>query len=141
MDQFKITFGVKHPGHNLSLLVRLDDHTVWSQSQCYTGPVEISCNDDDGVHCLEIELAGKQPHHTRVDEQGSIIEDATISITDLAFDKIQLGYLMAQEMTYHHDFNGNGPVTQERFYGTLGCNGIVRLPFSTPFYLWLLEHM
>jgi len=43
--------------------------------------------------------------------------------------------------TYTHDFNGTKELTQEKFYGVMGCNGTVSLKFATPIYLWLLENM
>jgi hypothetical protein len=49
--------------------------------------------------------------------------------------------MITQQATYTHNFNGAGAETQEKFYGEIGCNGIVSLKFSTPIYLWLLEHM
>jgi hypothetical protein len=42
---------------------------------------------------------------------------------------------------YEHDYNGTGTLTQEKFYGQMGCNGTVSLAFCTPIYMWLLEHM
>jgi hypothetical protein len=38
-------------------------------------------------------------------------------------------------------FNGTSEVTEDKFYSELGCNGTVSLKFTTPMYLWLLEHM
>mgnify|MGYP003352455181 CR=1 FL=1 len=42
---------------------------------------------------------------------------------------------------YRHDYNGTGQPTEDNFFGVLGCNGTVELRFTTPIYLWLLEHM
>jgi len=38
---------------------------------------EHELNDDDGEHELRLVLQGKLPDHTKVDEQGNIISDAT----------------------------------------------------------------
>jgi len=101
--------------------------------------VEIA--DDDGEHELRFVLKNKTLDHTQIDESGNIVADANLIVTDLAFDEIKLGHIITEQSTYTHDFNGTGQLTQDKFYGEMGCNGIVSLKFSTPMYLWLLEHM
>ena len=49
--------------------------------------------------------------------------------------------MFVEQAVYTHDFNGTSKATENKFYGELGCNGTVSLKFSTPMYLWLLEHM
>ena len=96
---------------------------------------------DDAEHELRLVLKNKTTENTQVDEQGNIIADARLLITDLAFDEIKLGHMLVEQAVYTHDFNGTGDTIQEKFYGELGCNGTVSLKFATPIYLWLLEHM
>jgi hypothetical protein len=86
-------------------------------------------------------MKNKTPNHTQIDEAGSIISDARLIVTELAFDEIQLGYMVAEQAIYTHDFNNTEESTQDKFYSEMGCNGTVSLKFSTPIYLWLLEHM
>jgi len=108
------------------------------------GPEELSVEvDDDAVfeHSLRIVLYGKCQEHTRIDEAGNIVSDARLIIKDFAFDEIRLGHMVTELAVYTHDFNGTGAETQERFHGEIGCNGTVELKFSTPIYLWLLDHM
>ena len=96
---------------------------------------------DDAEHELRLVLKNKTAEHTQVDEQGNIITDARLLITDVAFDEIRLGHMFFEQAVYTHDFNGTGKATEDKFYGELGCNGTVSLKFATPMYLWLLEHM
>jgi hypothetical protein len=112
------------------------DHVKETQSVT----VELA-DQDDTEHELRLVLKNKITAHTQVDEQGNIIADARLQITDLAFDEIQLGHMLIEQAVYTHDFNGTGKETEDKFYGELGCNGTVSLKFSTPMYLWLLEHM
>ena len=108
------------------------------------GPQELSVevNDDDLFeHSLRIVLYGKCQEHTRIDESGNIVSDANLLIKDVAFDEIQLGHMFTKLAVYTHDYNGTGTEAQHQFYGEMGCNGTVELKFSTPIYLWLLEHM
>jgi len=104
-------------------------------------PILIEIPDDDSEHELKFVLKNKTTAHTQVDQDGNIIADATLSITDLAFDEIKLGNMVTELATYTHDFNGTKDVIQDTFYGAIGCNGTVSLKFATPIYLWLLEHM
>ena len=107
-----------------------------------TQPVAVELDDQDNTeHELRLVLKNKTTAHTQVDEHGNIMSDARLQITDMAFDEIQLGHMFVEQAVYTHDFNGTGKAPVEKFYGELGCNGTVSLKFSTPMYLWFLEHM
>lgn len=109
-----------------------------------TGPMQISVDveDTDGVeHELKFVLKNKLPEHTKIDDAGNIVQDTVITVGNLKFDEIELGHVFYEQAVYHHNFNGNGTDTADKFYGTMGCNGSVVLKFSTPMYLWLLENM
>jgi len=103
--------------------------------------VVIEIADDDGKHELRFVLKNKTADHTQVDDAGNIVADATLTVTDLAFDEIQLKNMFTEQAVYTHDFNGTQKEIQDEFYGVMGCNGTVSLKFSTPIYLWLLENM
>jgi len=111
------------------------DHVQGRQS------IKIEIPDVDSDHELRLVLTGKTAAHTQIDEQGNILSDATLAISDLAFDEIKLGHMTTKLATYSHDFNGTKEPAQEQFYGEIGCNGTVSLGFTTPIYLWLLENM
>ena len=103
--------------------------------------VKIDLPDVDGDHELRLVLTGKTEEHTKIDEQGAIVSDATLAISNLAFDEIKLGHMVTRLATYSHDFNGTKQLVQDKFYGVMGCNGTASLKFTTPIYLWLLENM
>jgi hypothetical protein len=104
-------------------------------------PVVVEMADTDGEHELRFVLKNKIPEHTQVDNAGNIVSDARLIITDLSFDEIKLGNILSEQAVYAHDFNGTGATAHDKFYGEIGCNGTVSLKFTTPIYLWLLEHM
>jgi hypothetical protein len=104
-------------------------------------PVVIEIDDDDGEHELRFILKNKTSNHTQVDEAGNIVSDARLIVADLAFDEIKLGHMVTEQTLYTHDVNGTEKQAQHKFYGEMGCNGTVSLKFTTPIYLWLLEHM
>ena len=112
------------------------DHVKETQSVT----VELA-DQDDVEHELRLVLKNKTTAHTQVDEHGNIVADARLVITDLAFDEIRLGHMLIEQAVYTHEFNGHGKYSKEKFYGEMGCNGTVILKFTTPMYLWLLEHM
>ena len=111
------------------------DH-VQAQQQIF---VEIA--DNDGERELKFVMKNKTSDHTQVNEAGNIVADANLIVTDLAFDEIQLGHILTEQAVYTHDFNGTQQEIQDKFYKEMGCNGTVSLKFTTPIYLWLLEHM
>jgi len=120
----------------------LDDQLIFDQDRvAETTAFTHELSDDDAEHELRFVLKNKTAEHTAIDDAGNIIKDACLIISDLTFDEIQLGYMFIELATYSHDFNGTGNQTQDKFYGTMGCNGTVSLKFSTPVYLWLLENM
>ena len=100
-----------------------------------------AADDDGGEHELRFVVKNKLPEHTKIDEQGNILSDAVITIGNLKFDEIELNHDIYDHFEYKHNFNGTGPETVDKFYGTVGCNGTLSLKFTTPMYLWLLENM
>lgn len=112
-----------------------------------------SISDQDAEHVLEIELYNKRPEHTQIDAEGVIVKDALITVQNVTIDGIDISSIIntypnnlysdvpSHLIQYHHDFNGTQPAIVDKFYGALGCNGVVRLKFTTPVYLWLLENM
>jgi hypothetical protein len=126
----------------LGLEIWLDQHKFFDQDHIdQTYQIEHEISDDDGDHELRFVLKNKQSDHTRVDLEGNILSDATVTVSDIGFDGIDCQYLTTKLAQYQHDFNGTGEPTTESFYGELGCNGTVTLKFSTPIYIWLLENM
>lgn len=111
------------------------DHVQQAQTIC------IELNNTDTEHELRFVLKNKNQTHTRVDQAGNIIADANLIITNLTFDGIELGPVFNEQAIYEHDYNGTQETTQTKFYGEMGCNGTVSFKFSTPLYMWLLEHM
>jgi len=131
------------PSAPLCVTVLLDGEPVFvSNSIQQPQTVEFSVPDDNEVeHVIQWQLSGKTSAHTQIDEQGNIVSDALIHIRDIAIDNLNIDQIMFENAVYNHDFNGNGKATDDKFFGTIGCNGTVTLKFVSPFYVWLLEHM
>ena len=103
--------------------------------------VDHEFSDAEGNHLLRIILKNKRPEHTQVDDQGNILSDALLSVTEISFDNIDCSQIFQELAVYRHNLNGSGPEIDDQFFGDMGCNGTVELKFTTPLYLWLLEKM
>lgn len=127
---------------DLALELWLDNNNFFD-SNVKKGDSSISYefNEDSADHILKIVLKNKTTDHTTVDEFGKILSDTLISIKNICFDEITIDQLFFEHAVYTHNYNESGADVEEKFYGDLGCNGTVELKFSTPFYMWLLEHM
>ena len=127
------------PGQGIVLDIKLDDHCIYHGT---TQGQEILQHDfeDQGQHTLSIIMSGKQDLHTVLSEHGEISQDACVYVTEFSLDGIILNDLLPELATYRHDFNGHGIAITDSFYGTMGCNGIMSIEFSSPVYMWLLEH-
>ena len=141
----QITFNLDSSDYNagLGFDVLLNDNIVFTTEHVTElTTITIDVNDDvDAEHELKFVLKNKTQDHTKVDEQGNILSDAMLSISNIAFDEVKLGHMFIEQTVYHHDMNGSQDLFEDEFYGSMGCNGYVSLKFATPIYLWLLENM
>lgn len=144
MDKSYITFDVQSTSKNkiLGLEVFLDNVVVYNDESFIASKlIQIELPDDESEHSLKIVLKNKTAEHTVLDTLGAIVQDASIIVDNIRFDEIEVGHNVLQLATYTHDCNGTDELKEYKFYGEMGCNGTVELKFTTPIYLWLLEHM
>ena len=143
MIKSRISFEVYSTGPDLVLTTWFNGEKIW---QGCPGKVPLKVehefeDDFETVHCLELELLGKLPEHTTIDQDGNILEDRMLCIKKVLLDDIELGHVLTNVATYHHDFNGTAQPVVEKFYGAMGCNGRIKFEFTSPVYLWLLENL
>jgi len=99
-------------------------------------------NDDEEItRRLKIVMTGKTSDHTQIDHDGNIVKDAMLGIHNFTMDEINIDQIFYKIATYDHDFNGTGVKLTHKFFGCMGCNGVVTFEFATPGYIWLLENM
>lgn len=144
MDTANFAFDVanSNPTIPLHLEVYLDDQIL--SSQAVTDPVTLAYSDielAEGPHRLKFVMSGKLPEHTVLDTNGNILSDSVLEFFNIKFDDINVDTSLKQTGKYAHDFNGSGNHVIEPFYNTMGCNGTVSLEFTSPVYIWMLEHM
>jgi hypothetical protein len=143
MNNCSISLVAHATGNELCLEIKLDSQIKFSKILS-TEPESIEFDfveNSNNVHVLEIILSGKKHDHTIIDNNGSILSDRVVEISNFNLDKIQLGQLFLDKTTYTHNFNGTAAEVQDQFFGAMGCNGSLRFEFSSPVYLWLLENM
>ena len=133
---------IKSSDHTVKLAVEiwLDNNLLQTIDWVQDNQINWSVDPSDGPHQLRWVLKNKRSDHTSVVD-GKIVNDVLITINDFVIEDINCDQVLYKLATYQHNFNGTGPDTQEGFWGTMGCNGSVALDFSSPIYLWLLEHM
>jgi hypothetical protein len=144
LETVKISFDIEASSSDcpLSVQVCLDDAVLLNQTHVDEKIAFVhDISDDDGEHELRIVLSGKTPDHTQVDAAGNIIKDATLQISGITIDGIDINQMFLEKCVYAHDFNGTQPEIQDTFHGVAGCNGTISFRFTTPIYLWLLENM
>jgi hypothetical protein len=130
------------PDRPLGMCIRLNGEELY-RTDAVTARTVIHkfIADEDGEHQLTIELYGKGDSHAHLDADGKFEYDSCLKIDAVEFDDIDIMPVFQTVAQYQHCFNGTGDSVTERCYGTMGCNGTVTLRFTTPIYLWLLEHM
>jgi hypothetical protein len=122
---------------------------IWLDSKCILDVDHVKdvidfsheFGDTNGQHTFQWRLKNKLPTHTEIDNNGVIIRDAILSISNILFDEIDCSKIVTSIATYTHDCNGFSEIVVDKFYGDIGCNGTVELKFTTPIYLWLLDSM
>lgn len=140
--QFSCTLENTSNANDLAIEMWLDQHKFFDA--CVFPGQEIVTHDlieDEAEHVLRIVFKNKTQDHTTLSENGTILSDALIKIINIAFDDINIDQLFYENSKYTHDCNGTAEMQEHDFFGPMGCNGTVEFKFSTPFYVWLLEHM
>lgn len=114
------------------------DDTVLLQSTVITEPTKVKFAGTlaEGEHELRIMLGGKDGKSQTIMQDGKIIKDQVLNIDGINFDGIDLGFLVNKLGVYETE-DGS---TLEGVVN-LGVNGVWKLKFNAPIYLWLLEHL
>ena len=130
------------PACPLGVEVWIDQQQIFA-TEHLANTVKIShdIDEDDAEHQLRVVLKNKLPEHTKIDAEGTITQDAVINVGSFEFEEIDVNQVVQEQAVYHHNFNGSAADVQDKFFGSMGCNGTLSLKFSTPIYIWLLENM
>ena len=139
---FSCKVGTSNADVPLGIEVWVNDQKIFDQEHVLgDNRIDYEFDDNDGDHELRFVLKNKLPEHTKVDQDGKILSDATLFVNNIRFEDVSCQQIVYELAKYQHDFNGTGAPIVDKFYGSMGCNGTVTLKFTTPIYLWLLENM
>ena len=144
MDTAKLSFDIETSNAECPMGVEiwLDDAMLLSNNHVQGKITFIhDISDDVDERKLRIVIFGKPSDYTQVDDAGNIIKDATLQISQVEIDTLDVNQLFLDKCVFTHDFNGTQPEIVDTFHGIAGCNGTISFEFSTPIYLWLLENM
>jgi len=123
--------------------VWLDQRHIVSYTCSTKSTTQIFFLDDAPAnHQLQIRMQGKLPSHSVVASDGSMLADASILVSRIEFEDIDMMPIFCQgHCCYFHNHNDpNRAIELDEFYGYIGCNGTVSIDFATPIYLWFNKH-
>ena len=140
--KFQCDLSTTNPKVPLGFEVLLNDKSVFKRENVTEScQITFDITDDDSAHKLQFVMTGKTQENTVINEHGEITSDALLKISNFEIDEIVIDQLLSDKLEYAHNFNGTQSPIIDKFHGTMGCNGTLTFEFTTPFYLWLLEHM
>lgn len=130
------------PSRPLSLAVEIDGRPIWNRTVTESHTITVPLLDiDHGLHCLRWIVSGKKSEYTVLDSHGTIVSDSLIQLRNVTIDEIDISSMLHTVAKYTHDCNGTSSLASYPLYSDMGCNGHAEMTFSTPLYLWLLEHI
>ena len=105
----------------------------------------------EGDNSLEICLLNKTNQDTVKDQNGRIVKDYLLNIDSIEIDDLDIGMLKWSLSSYYPDYpvkyrqelvaEGKELSAEVKNCVNLGWNGTWKLPFTSPFYIWLLENI
>jgi hypothetical protein len=141
------TSAEKRPRFSIAVDGTIMHECELSQSANVTEYFEFDVSLTEEAHELQISLLNKESTDTIQDSQGNIISDMLLNIDSIEVDDLDLGSLLWTASIYN-------PIYPEYYQDQdqrnikdvtncvhLGWNGVWRLPFDSPFYIWLLENL
>jgi hypothetical protein len=121
------------------------DHTKLFQSTARQEiqTINYNINENPADHELKLIMSGKTSKHTVVGPDGQITSDIFFIINRLEFEELDMKeiFCLGRRSRHRHSFNSTQLEFDDEFYGEIGCNGTVFMPFSTPIYLWLADNL
>ena len=83
---FSCKVGTSNADVPLGMEVWIDDQKIFDQEHVLgDNRVDYEFDDDDGDHELRFVLKNKLPEHTKVDQHGKILSDATLFVSNIRF--------------------------------------------------------
>lgn len=140
----ELDFSANENCEDIVLEIYLDQDKIFhSVAQTTQQTVVYDFDEDDAKHEFKLVMTGKNSKHTIVGADGVIVKDIFFKIDRLEFEELDMWdiFCLGRRSIHRHSFNSTQPEFNDEFYGTIGCNGTVTMPFETPIYLWLSKNL
>ena len=114
-----------------------------NETEYFEFPVEVL----EGEHSLEIHLLNKHSTDTIKNDVGQITEDMLLNIDSVEIDEIEIGALKWTLSSYYPEYpegyldENQKSIKEVKNCVNLGWNGVWKIHFTSPFYIWLLENI
>lgn len=137
----------KQPGFSIAVDGNILHQGVLTQAPNVTEYFEFDVSLTEEPHELQISLLNKEPADTVQDAQGNIVSDMMLNIDSVEVDEINLGSLLWSASVYNPSYPDSYLDQEQKNVKDvtncihLGWNGVWRLLFASPFYIWLLENL
>ena len=144
METFDISFDLTSSDYDcgLGFEVFYNNKQILNIDHCRSSTIlAFTLDAEEGDQELKFIMKNKTMDHTTVDENGQIVKDAYLNISNFTINSVELGHTFLEQCKYHHDFNGSQDPVVDKFYGDMGCNGTLIFSFQSPVYLWLVMNM
>ena len=144
METFDISFDLTSSDYDcgLGFEVFYNNKQILNIDHCRSSTMlAFTLDAEEGDQELKFIMKNKTMDHTTVDENGQIVKDAYLNISNFTINSVELGHTFLEQCKYHHDFNGSQDPVVDKFYGDMGCNGTLIFLFQSPIYLWLVMNM
>jgi hypothetical protein len=141
--QLNLEFSASADCPDIFIEIYLDNNLIFkSTAQQQSQQVLCEIDEDPADHTLALVMSGKNQSHTVVNDNDEITNDIYFKIDRLEFEDLDMQevFCLGKEC-YTHSFNSNQPEFLDEFYGIIGCNGTVKINFTTPIYLWLVDYL
>lgn len=144
METFDISFDLTSSDYDcgLGFEVFYNNKQILNIDHCRSSTMlAFTLDAEEGDQELKFIMKNKTMDHTTVDENGQIVKDAYLNISNFTINSVELGHTFLEQCKYHHDFNGSQEPVVDKFWEIMGCNGTLIFSFQSPIYLWLVMNM
>ena len=144
METFDISFDLTSSDYDcgLGFEVFYNNKQILNIDHCRSSTIlAFTLDAEEGDQELKFIMKNKTMDHTTVDENGQIVKDAYLNISNFTINSVELGHTFLEQCKYHHDFNGSQEPVVDKFWEIMGCNGTLIFSFQSPIYLWLVMNM
>jgi len=141
MEKIKLNFRLEPKYHDRApkMAVTLDNKVLLDDEFTESRDIELELDvPEEKGYKLGFNLHGKFEEDTVIDEDGNIVKDQLIKISEIRFDDIDFSSMLSLNTdSFYYSHDG----IREPFYDTMGRNGTSIIKFTTPIYVWLLENL